>query len=425
MICFPCCENDKTRDDTAIAGSPESADSADKSEKTPDSSQSGVIDAVIAEVNAEYASLEQRKRVNSANPDIERLQRLLIGYDQIYKTLFGFDTNQLKCQKSNEAIVEHVMRSRWFNEFLIPVTGKPVYEYAENVSLRIAIATHAGSAFFDLPYPTLICLLFRESKFDAKALSPTGALGLGQLTSIGLSQLQKLRGNSDEEKRIQDAARHISDLYRHEQMLEILYRLGFQPDLPDLGPFPNHIERINPVTRSFIEDVASELIQKGYAFGNDFDLIGRLVKREFRGEVLRGRYAAVHPVVLNVVDRRYGRRYGNVFNIETNILASCMLLRYYFHYPWRINGEKIRVRPCLRSLLAIAAYNQGPTPVSRFLEYVSMDSPNLDLENATADDLKPLFTKARISKSLKGRYRRAGEIYHHVVNIRACSEKGK
>lgn len=49
-----------------------------------------------------------------------------------------------------------------------------------------------ASRAFEVPKTVLACLIFRESRFDMKAVSPTGAIGLGQMLPSTMDHMTKL-----------------------------------------------------------------------------------------------------------------------------------------------------------------------------------------------------------------------------------------
>jgi len=357
------------------------------------------------------------------NEYLIRLYQFLISYNDMSKMRFNRGVQKLYCQMAFQGLIKHLMKTRWYHEFLILVSNNSSYGYSEDQALRIVISIHTAAHFFQIPFPTLFCLIFQESKFDFKAQSFSGALGLGQLTKIALRQVNKIRKRNSEERRLMAASIHLSNIYKDPVINEVLTKMGFKPSFPNLGKFPAKIIKKTPLNKYIIRKVGKVLVSKGYSYGKNYKTVKSKIKQLLRGGVLAGKYASIHPILAEVTDDYYGKKYGNILNVETNILLSAMILRYYIVYPWKINGERLNLDPSLRAILAITAYNQGETPVLLFLKQLRQQYPNINIEKVTPKDLAPLFTKKLISKALKKSSNRTLEVYKHVRKMRNCSEK--
>jgi len=148
-----------------------------------------------------------------------------------------------------------------------------------------------------------------------------------------------------------------------------------------------------------------------------------LVQRILRGDVLSGKYAVIHLAVRAVAERRYGKKYGSVLNVETNILLTAVLLRYYLNYPWKHKSKRLHFQPSVRAILAIAAYNQGEATVLKWLRQLRKAHPDFDLELNGLEGYHPFFTRKSLKKILKNSTARSREAFLHVWNITNCSEK--
>ena len=370
-----------------------------------------------------YLKQARLKNQDFPNKYTARLYNLFTLNDLISRMRYGYGVSILPCQKNIPELIEYIIESRWYREFLIPVTSKSTYDYAENISVRIVLSSFTAAYFFNIPYPTLICLLFQESKFDFKVRSFTGALGLGQLTSIGVRQLSLLRQKQEEEKRLQDAAAQLTFIYKDLFMRAVLNKMGFTPVFPDLGYFPQKIERYQIVDDIMRVDVAAELQRMGHTWANDFKLVSDLIDKEFRGHVPRGKYAALHGVTLRITEHYFGNKFGNIFNIETNVLACAMLLRHYLDYPWKINDIRLKFEPSVRGLLAVAAYNQGPKPVKKWLHYIKRQFPGFNFNTMTPADFVRLFSKKTVQAAYGRRSSRGREMVKHVKKLNSCSHR--
>lgn len=374
-------------------------------------------------ININYEAFN--KKIDSAFPNdpLKRLHRLLNTYDLISKLRYRRGVSFLSCQKSLPELVDFIMSSRWYKEFLIPVSTDDLYDYSENTALRIILSAHTAAHFFQIPFPTLFCLIFQESKFDFKIKSYTGALGLGQITGIALKQINLIRENEqDENRRLLAASNHIKNIYTDPVIDELLRDIGFYPMFPQLGTFPDRIQKFDPYRWTVVKQVSKELIRKGFSYGNNLSLVRRLIKRDLKGEILRGKYAAVHPALLKVTDVNYGKKYGTVLNIETNLLVSAMLLRHYMNYEWIVWNRKIHLQPSLAAIMAIAAYNQGPSVIREYIRYLLKHYPRYKIEQATSKDHRLFLSKKGIRKAMKNESKRVDELFEHIRKISRCSE---
>jgi len=378
---------------------------------------------ILRHINIHYEAFEKKEENAIPNDPLKRLHHFMMTYDKISQLRYRRNVLSLPCQKPLHELVDYIMKSRWYREFLIPVSTNPIYDYSENTALRILISTHTASHFFQIPFPTLFCLIFQESKFDFKIKSYTGALGLGQITRIAIKQINLIRKNEPfENKRLIATANHIKNVYSDPVIDEILRNMGFYPMFPFLDSFPDKIKKYNPYSWKIVKQVSKELKERGFSYGKNRSLVKRLIKRALKGEILRGKYAAVHPALLKITDLNFGKKFGTVLNIETNIIISAMLLRHYIDYDWIIYKRKLHLRPSLAATMAIASYNQGPTVVREYLRYLIKRYPRHKIESSTSSDHLKFLSKSGIRKAMRNKIKRTNELFEHIRKITLCSE---
>jgi len=380
------------------------------------------IDAIWSEVEAYH----RKHRIDhpAANPRLERLHHFFLTYDLVSRLRFHRGVDAFPGHHGIPEIGTHIVEQRWFEEYLAKVTANPKYNYKESYPVRVILAIHTAAHFFQLPFPTLFCLLFQESKFDFTVTSGVGAVGLGQLTPIGVQQIEKLRDKTDYEERLQAATAHLGRVYRDEGIHRILDRLGFEHSLPALAPrFPETVGNTFPkaINAEFVKEVAEILQRKGLPYGSDLSLVRSNCRLLSRGIMPPDRLADIQGVYHEVMERRFGRELGNIYNPETNIFYSALLLRYYMKYRWCISGHELELRPLVRSMAAVVSYNQGQTGVRRYLERVQQEFPGLDLNEATLEQCRTLFTKERLAVHHPGKKGTVEEVYRHATSIGTCS----
>jgi hypothetical protein len=357
------------------------------------------------------------------NPKLQRLHKFSVSFDLISRLRFNRGVTHLENQKEIDDLIDHIIQSRWYMEYMTRITANPAYEYMETRALQILITIHTAAHFFDIPFPTLFCLLFQESKFDFKIVSHTGAMGLGQLTRIGLEQIEILRQKEEYEALLQAAINHLGNIYQDIFILRALKEMGFHPVFPQLSRFPLEVELTKPkgLDPEIIRATQKELELKGLFPKLDYAKLKSLLTKVRRGFVLPEHYAPLRPTYVKVIQREYGKHLGNIYNPETNILYSAMLLRFYLNYSWKINGQKLRLRPNVKAITAVVAYNEGSRGVLSYLHKLKKDFPDLDLNRADIQELEITFTQERVLQNHPGAPRKAHEIFKHAWAIKNCS----
>lgn len=378
---------------------------------------------ILEVVDSVYQAATKESKIEFENPLLERLIKFIITFDTIKQVRYQRGATRLTNQKEFDVLYKEITESRWYKEFIVKATGNPEYAYSENRFLRTFITLHTTSHFYQLPYPSFFCLLFQESKFDFKISSSTGAIGIGQLTRIAIKQIELIRRDPSAERLLYATITHLRNIYRDPVILEVLKSMGFQPHFPQFEKLPKKVLKPQLVDTALIHEVSRNLIKMGHAYGRKTKLIKKLVKRVNRGDVLPDRYAIVHLLFTESIEKRYGNSFGNALNIETNIILSAILLNYYESYPWRISRKKMYLDPSVRIMAAIAAYNQGQAIVNRIFSRLHRDYPNLDLNEITVDELQPMLTAQQLRKSMKLPYRQVRELHRHIWKIQECAHK--
>jgi hypothetical protein len=386
---------------------------------SPETKTSSPAQELISLSNQFYTKFTKGKKVELPNENMERMHKFAISYDTISKAHFSRGVMKLPSQREIPELIDYSLKGDWLEQ-ITKMTSDPIYGYSESRALRIFVSTHTVAQSYEIPYPTFFCLLFQESQFDFKVRSKTGAAGLGQLTGIAIRQLQINRKNHSTEKRLQSTIAHLRNIYRDPVFKEVLTEMGFKSEFPELQKFPQKIVPAGRINNKFAQEIAKQLVKKGYHYGRDLNLVRKLTEQVSRGNLLPKAYAAIHPIYLDTITRAKNHL-GNTLNIETNILLSAMLLRYYMDYPWSANGQRISPRPEVNAILAVAAYNQGPGGVQRYLTGFKRNFPTKDLNKMSLADFRSTFTSTRVANALQQTPGQAKEVFEHVWKVKLCS----
>lgn len=377
---------------------------------------------ILSIANKFYSDFSKKKKAPLLNDNMKRMHRFAISYDSISKTHFNKGVTKLSSQRDIAELIDYALKSDW-SEQVIKMTSDPIYGYSENRALRILITNHTASHYYKIPYPTLFCLLFQESQFDFKVRSKTGAAGLGQLTGVAIRQLQINRKTKTTENLLQSATLHLEKVYNDSTFKDILKEMGFKPEFPAIKKFPQNIVYAKRINDTFAREIANQLLKQGHGFAKDIGLIRKLTDHISRGNLAPKQYAAIHPIYLQTLANAKNTL-GNVLNIETNILLSAMLLRYYMDYNWRVNGQKVNLTPEVRGIVAVAAYNQGPGGVQRYLSQFKHSFPNKDLNKMSLRDFRDTFTSTRVANALRQSPSQTKEVFEHVWKVKLCAHEG-
>lgn len=379
-------------------------------------------DQIVALANSFYATHSPRTASDFPNANLARMHRLATTYDQISRARFSGGAPPLASQREAPELIDYVLKGGWLDE-MSRMTGDPIYAYSEDRALRIFISSHAAAQSYSIPYPTLFCLLFQESQFNFKVRSSSGATGLGQLTGVAVKQIQINRKTEEVERRLQSALTNIRTVYSDPVMLEVLKKMGFQPGFPVLGKFPKDIQTSPAIDDAFVAEMQRELTKDGHSYGGNLPLVKKLSRQISRGILLPKQYAAMHPVYLRVVSQAKATL-GNTLHVETNVLLSALLLRYYMDFPWKVDHTVVKLQPEVKAMVAVAAYNQGPAGVLRYLAQFKRAFPEKDLGTMNLNDFRATFTSARVASALRRTPAQTREIVEHVWKVKLCAHDG-
>ncbi len=382
------------------------------------------LNTIQLENSLNYLHLPFPEKLN-AQHQIDTMQKLLImfmQFESISRLRFNRGTGRLLSQSDLEDLAEHIMNSSWYRESLLKYFSNQDYGYSEKPLIRVFISIQAASHFFEIPYPSLFCLFFQESKFFYLANSPTGAKGIGQLTSIGLRQVQRLRKNSKMELKLQKTAEYLNQVYGDQQIQIWLNKLGLKTDFPEIFPVPDKIN-FTRISSAFMRKVGQRLVEEGQLYGKKTNTLWYLSNRLRRGRILPNRYAHMHKVFSQMMEEDYTSSQASVYNIETNILLSTMLYSHYYRYRWRHGKNAYDIPKTTRVILAAAAYNHGQTGIRRLLYNLKHEFPMLDFQNLSSKQLSTLLTAHRLKHALRSSIHKVREASRHIRKIMECTER--
>ena len=377
---------------------------------------------IVQSVSKLYYSYFEKKNLLNLNEKMRRIIISFLQFESISRKRFNRGTKSLSTQAELEDLADHIVESRWFLQAIKRVSSNNAYGFSEERLLRVLFSIQVASSYFDIPYPALFCLFFQESKFDFLANSHTGAKGIGQLTSIGIKEVNRLRNNQKKELLLQKTANHLNQVYNDPQINLWLKKLGFKIKLPKIKPIPKKIE-FTRINSAFIREVGIELVKKGHSYGKNIGLIWYLSKKIRRGRILSERYAHTHKIFSEMLAKRYASSPSSAYNIETNILASTILFDHYYRYKWQEGEEMFHLPQDTRVIIAASAYNHGQSGMRRFLINLKQEFPSLEFSNLTAKKLKDLFTLRRLKKAVQRSDYKISETSRHINKIMQCSSK--
>ena len=373
-------------------------------------------------INKTHNSYIKKKNIKYFNDSMRRIFMTFMQYESLSRLRFNRGTGRLNSQKDLEGLADYFISSRWYREALKRYSSNDAYGFSEERLLRVLISIQASAHFFEVPYPALFCLFFQESKFDFLANSATGAKGVGQLTTIALREIRRLRNFSANDILIQRTAFHLNQVYTDPHIVKWLENLGFNNDLPKIAPIPEDIE-FTRLNSAFMREVGKRLVEDGHSYGKNISLLWFLSRKIRRGRILHRRYIHMHKVFSDMLAERYASSPASTYNIETNILISTMLFSNYYRYQWRKNQKLLEISAEARVILAAAAYNHGQTGMRRFLINLKYEFPMLDFKTLSARKLRMLFTTKRLSRALQRPFYKIREASRHVRHIMNCAEK--
>lgn len=345
-----------------------------------------------------------------------------LGYDTFSRLRYDRGVGRLIPQKDRDQLGRYLMEHRWTLEALDRFANDPDLAHRPDYLFRILISIHTAAHFFDLPYPSLFCLFFQESKLDYRLVSRTGARGVGQLTSIALEQIRTLRKDPENEQLLQLASRHLAQVYGDPLLQDWFEHLKLQVTLPRPEAPRNELRTSTPTLYSLVTQTAKLLRSEKNRLGRDEALIWILARKIRRGEILPERYSRVHWAYDQIAEKQLASDRRSVFHIETNILLSSLLFQHYYRYHWRNNSqETIELRPEVRAMMAVASYNNGQSGIRRLLSNLEHEFQQ-DLKEVSSEWIASRFTARRLAKALRRPYQKIREVTRHVRRATACSE---
>ncbi len=371
-----------------------------------------------------HKSYLDKKKYKHFNASMRRIFLTVMQYESISRMRFNRGTGRLVSQRDLEGLADYFVDSRWFREALKKFSSIEAYGFSEEHLFRVLISIQAAAHFFEVPYPALFCLFFQESKFDFMANSATGAKGIGQLTTIALREIRRLRNSLKKEALLQRTAFHLNQVYTDPQIQIWLQNLGYNIELPKILPIPENIE-FTRINSAFMRKVGKELVKDGQAYGKNISLLWFLSRKIRRGRILSKRYAHMHKVFTQMLADQYAISPASTYNIETNVLVSTLLFTNYYRYKWRSKKDIFELSAEVRVILAAAAYNHGQTGMRRFLINLKHEFPMLDFKVLSAKKMRVLFTTRRLSRALQRPFQKIREASRHVRHIMNCSEKSQ
>ncbi|MEK9615967.1 MAG: hypothetical protein VW543_06520, partial [Deltaproteobacteria bacterium] len=165
-------------------------------------------------------------------PAVERFTNYLLLQESLARWHYHWGTQALPGQRSQTQLHHYFLSSYWFQENLQRFLAQSEYGFPELALVRTLSAIQTSAFFLEVSYPTIFCLFFKESRLDYKAVSASGARGLGQLTGIAIKQIELLREETEEQTRLSAALHHLRQRYADPTWQGVLKELGYQEKLP-------------------------------------------------------------------------------------------------------------------------------------------------------------------------------------------------
>jgi len=396
-------------------------DPSKDSKKTP-LSRNSKTSQILNSVSKIHRFYFEKNKYPFFNESLRRIVISFLQFESISRKRFHRGTKSLPTQSNLEDLADHIVESSWYRETLRRYTSNNAYGFSEERMIRVLFSIQVAAHFFEIPFPALFCLFFQESKFDFLANSHTGAKGIGQLTSIAIKEVRRLRNNPKKELLLQKTADHLNKVYSDPQINLWLKNLGFKINLPKIKPIPKNIE-FTRINSAFMREVGKKLVKNGQTYGENIGLLWYLSKKIRRGRILSDRYAHTHKVFSQMLENEYAVSPSSAYNIETNIIASTMLFNNYYRYKWKQKNEIFDLSADARVIVAVAAYNHGQSGMRRFLINLRKEFPKLEYKFLSAKKIEDLFTSSRLSKALQRPLYKVRETSRHVRNIIECSVK--
>ena len=354
-------------------------------------------------------------------PTVARFANYLILQESLARWHYHWGTEALPGQRNRTQLYHYFLSSYWFQENLQKFLAQSEYGFPELSLVRTLSAIQASAFFLEVSYPTIFCLFFKESRLDYKAVSVSGARGLGQLTGIAIKQIELLREDNEEQTRLNAALHHLQQRYADPTWQGILAELGYQVQLPQNLSLPPKIVVPTRSASLLLPEVQKRLKEEQLPYASKTSQIRRRLNRLRQGRPLSLTYAPIHAHYVLALEENYAGEPGNIFHIETNILLSTLLFRHYLQSKWRYGKSVWKPRPEVQRVLAVAAYNQGQSSARNLFRLLQKEIGKKP-EEITLKEFVEHLTPQRVQQALKGSKAQARELIDHALNVAECAE---
>ena len=354
-------------------------------------------------------------------PTVARFANYLILQESLARWHYHWGTEALPGQRNRTQLYHYFLSSYWFQENLQKFLAQSEYGFPELSLVRTLSAIQASAFFLEVSYPTIFCLFFKESRLDYKAVSVSGARGLGQLTGIAIKQIELLREDNEEQTRLNAALHHLQQRYADPTWQGILAELGYQVQLPQNLSLPPKMVVPTRSASLLLPEVQKRLKEEQLPYASKTSQIRRRLNRLRQGRSLSLTYAPIHAHYVLALEENYAGEPGNIFHIETNILLSTLLFRHYLQSKWRYGKSVWKPRPEVQRVLAVAAYNQGQSSARNLFRLLQKEIGKKP-EEITLKEFVEHLTPQRVQQALKGSKAQARELIDHALNVAECAE---
>ena len=354
-------------------------------------------------------------------PTVERFANYLLLQESLARWHYHWGTEALPGQRNQTQLYDYFLSSYWFQENLQRFLAQSEYGFPELSLVRTLSAIQASAFFLEVSYPTIFCLFFKESRLDYKAVSASGARGLGQLTGIAIKQIELLREDTEEQNRLNAALHHLQQRYADPTWQGILTELGYQVQLPQNLSLPPKMVVPTRSASLLLPEVQKRLKEEQLPYASKTSQIRRRLNRLRQGRSLSLTYAPIHAHYVLALEEIYAGEPGNIFHIETNILLSTLLFRHYLQSKWRYGKSVWKPRPEVQRVLAVAAYNQGQSSARNLFRLLQKEIGKKP-EEITLKEFVEHLTPQRVQQALKGSKAQARELIDHALNVAECAE---
>ena len=354
-------------------------------------------------------------------PTVERFANYLLLQESLARWHYHWGTEALLGQRNQTQLYDYFLSSYWFQENLQRFLAQSEYGFPELSLVRTLSAIQASAFFLEVSYPTIFCLFFKESRLDYKAVSASGARGLGQLTGIAIKQIELLREDTEEQNRLNAALHHLQQRYADPTWQGILTELGYQVQLPQNLSLPPKMVVPTRSASLLLPEVQKRLKEEQLPYASKTSQIRRRLNRLRQGRPLSLIYAPIHAHYVLALEENYAGEPGNIFHIETNILLSTLLFRHYLQSEWRYGESVWKPRPEVQRVLAVAAYNQGQSSARNLFRLLQKEIGKKP-EEITLKEFVEHLTPQRVQQALKGSKAQARELVDHALNVAECAE---